>query len=393
MNYDSNQYHKLDYIFLHTYEKDLVNPEEDNVLKYIISKIANVLLFEIFEQADFSPEDYYQDEILQKLEAQFQKKYKGDPEDYEGYENALHDYIEDIYSEPDVIYCYIEDKINYLIENEWCWIKDFKEFNIRGRDKNIVKMKIEFSLRNINFFDNLEEETLINLENIFVNTLNKYLKESYIITHIIKFKDTNAFSKNTELLPKIYSIEMALREVITFILLETFQNKNPYNMLEDFDITKFKKVDKNEDYTPEELSENLENELFLLSFTSYKNFNKIAEFDANKGASLLTKFLRQKNNGAPSALKFLSGIKNLDKEEYAYFKRLFNPIGITNEKYSEFIAGLQIYMPIIEKTRNSIAHNRHLSDDLLSNFEKAHDSLQKHINDFWNNVELYIQNP
>lgn len=393
MNYDSNQYHKLDYIFMHTYENDLANPEEYNILKYVISEMANVLLFEIFKQADFSPEDYYQDEILQKIEAKFQKIYKGDPEDYEGYKYALNDYIEDIYSEPDAIYCYIEDKINYLIENEWCWIKDFKEFNIQGREENIVKIKIEFSLRNINFFDNLEEEVLNNLENIFVDTLNKYLKKSCIITHIIKFKDTNAFSKNVELLPKIYNIEMELREVITFILLETFQDKNPYNLLEDFDITKFKKVDKNEDYTEEELSENLENELFLLSFTSYKNFNKIEEFDANKGASLLTKFLRKKNNEAPNALKFLSGIKNLTKEEYTYFKRLFNPIGIANEKYSEFIAGLQIYMPIIEKTRNSIAHNRHLSDDLLSNFDKAHDSLQKHIDDFWNNVELYIQNP
>ena len=109
------------------------------------------MLFEIFEKADFSPEDYFKDDILHSIENKFQKIYKGNPEDYDAYEYALYEYIEDCYSDPDAIYAYIEDKINYLIENEWNWVKDFKEFNLPQKQEHLVKMGIQFSLRNINF--------------------------------------------------------------------------------------------------------------------------------------------------------------------------------------------------------------------------------------------------
>ena len=124
MQDNSNQNHTIDYIFLHNYEPDLVNPEEYNIKKYIICQLANALLFEIFEKADFSPEDYFKDDILHSIENKFQKIYKGNPEDYDAYEYALYEYIEDCYSDPDAIYAYIEDKINYLIENEWNWFVD-----------------------------------------------------------------------------------------------------------------------------------------------------------------------------------------------------------------------------------------------------------------------------
>lgn len=390
INNSYQESHIVDYIFLHTYKEDFANPKEYNIFKYIISEVANVLLFEIFEKADFSPEDYFQNEILQKIEKKFQKIYKGTPEDYEAYEYALHEYIEDIYSEPDNIYIYIEDKINNLIENEWKWIKAFKEFNLKDREENLVKMEINFSFKNIDLFNNLEEETISNLENMFIETLNKYLQESMYITHIIKFKDEIAFNTNLNLLPKIYEIEMDLRNVITFILLETFQNKNPYNLLEDFNIDKFKRVDNNQDYSAEDLSENLENELFLLSFTNYKKFMELNNYDVDKGIKVLKEILRQKDNISFNALKFLKGIKNLSTEEYSQLKRRFTPEGITFEKYKDFILGLEQYMHIIEIVRNSVAHNRHLTDDIISNFETAYNGLKSHIQDFWDNIEQYL---
>ena len=75
INNSYQESHIVDYIFLHTYKEDFANPKEYNIFKYIISEVANVLLFEIFEKADFSPEDYFQNEILQKIEKKFQKIY------------------------------------------------------------------------------------------------------------------------------------------------------------------------------------------------------------------------------------------------------------------------------------------------------------------------------
>lgn len=389
---NSNQYHKINYIFLHNYEPDIANPEEYNIKKYIICQLANVLLFEIFEKADFSPDDYFKDEILQAIENKFQKIYKGDPEDYDAYEYALCEYIEDYYSNQDAIYAYIEDKINYLIEKEWNWIKDFKEFNFSQKQEYLVKMEIQFSLRNINFFNNLEEEVLISLENTFVASLNQHLKDSYYITHIVKFNDTISFNDNLKLLPQIYELEMALREIITFILLESFQDNTPYNLLEDFNITKFKRVDNGQDFSVEDLLKNMENELFLISFTCYKKFMDLNNYDANKGAKILQEIIRKKDNTSFDALKFLKGIKNLTSDEYNQLKRKFKPIGITFEKYKDFILGLEQYMHIIEIVRNSVAHNRHLTDDIISNFDTAYVGLKKHMQEFWDNIELYLQN-
>ena len=392
MDDNSNQYHNIDYIFLHNYDPDLINPEEYNIKKYVISQLADVLLFEIFEKADFSPEDYFKDEILQAIESKFQKIYKGDPEDYDTYEYALYEYIEDCYTDQDAIHIFIENKINYLIENEWSWIKDFKEFNLSQKQEHLVKMEIQFSLRNINFFDNLEEEVLINLESAFVAIFNKYLNESHYITHIIKFNDTISFNNNLELLPKIYELEMALREVITFILLESFQENDPYNLLEDFNIAKFNRVDNGQEFSSEDLSENMENELFLISFTNYKKFTELSNYDINKGIKILQDVIRKKDNTSFDALKFLKGIRNLNGNEYNQLKRRFNPIGITFEKYKDFILGLEQYMHIIEIVRNSVAHNRHLADDIISNFGTAYTGLKNHIQEFWDNIELYLQN-
>ena len=46
INNSYQESHIVDYIFLHTYKEDFANPKEYNIFKYIISEVANVLLFE-----------------------------------------------------------------------------------------------------------------------------------------------------------------------------------------------------------------------------------------------------------------------------------------------------------------------------------------------------------
>ena len=203
------------------------------------------------------------------------------------------------------------------------------------------------------------EENLIGILQDFGNKL----QEDKHIELVLKYGDEGMQVEHQKYAKEIFDLEMRLREVISFIFVDTYEG-DYYNFIE-FQKVKGKGIKENEKRNVFE--ENFENEFFFLNFNHYSGLY------------------------LPNIIKghILNILIEENKSDKDLKDRILN-MGIFRHRteYNEFLKSIQQDLQSIEKLRNCIAHNRSLTDiDIIENYQTAENKLDKSISDFWDGIQ------
>ena len=214
----------------------------------------------------------------------------------------------------------------------------------RPDDRRITGLSIEFET---------EPERMNAVIDLFNRELSGSSDEGF--KHLLKFHDTDLFERNMNYAKDIFHIEMRLREVLSFIFLDTFADD--FHAVGNYVEVKTGSGEKLENVM---LNKRLENALFYVLFGEYAACNK----NSHK-ADIKT------------IVELLQFAKNFDT-----LQEWWTAKPIRKTAYSDFITSLGSIMSPLEKVRNCVAHNRAIPTDLIANYETAKGNLLKFIDDF-----------
>ncbi len=237
------------------------------------------------------------------------------------------------------IFDWVEVKYNYLLENN----KFIAGFNLEVPEDNIAIIS-EFG------------QKLQDNENMYL---------------ILKYNDEVTQKEYKNYAKEIYDLEMGLREIISFIFLNTYK-EDYYNLLKEIKV-KAQHLDKNNIPNKEYYESHFENEFFFLLFSDYLKISELKELKSLDLIEIIT-----------------------NSNDYDDLKQKIQNRGIVKEKYQDFLAGIKQNIDSIEKMRNCIAHNRSFTETVINNYVEAKENLEHDINEFWdeekNNNKYYFAN-
>jgi len=228
------------------------------------------------------------------------------------------------------IFDWIEIKYNYLSENN----KYIAGFNLEVPEGNIAIIS--------EFGQKLQDDD------------NVYL--------VLKYNDEVMQSEHQIYSKEIFDLEMKLREIISFIFLDTYK-KDFYNLVKDIDVT-IQPLNGNNRADEEYFKKHFENEFFFLPFSGYIRINNLKEL---KKSDLIDTII--------------------NSNKFDDLKQKIQNRGIIKEKYQDFLAGIKENLDSIENLRNCIAHNRSFTDKIINNYVKVKKILEDKIDDFWDEVK------
>lgn len=207
-------------------------------------------------------------------------------------------------------------------------------------------------------------DTAENLSPVFAGFAAELAKvagdEKSGVRHTLKFQDVVARAEQTKFAEEIYEIEMALREVLSFIFLHAYTDE-PHTFLKR---TALKTTPKDEAPSPEALQQRHENQLFHILFNEYALLNLPAE---TKLTNLL-ELIREKNS-------------------FDALRQALDHLPIKCDDHAGFIAGLQRMLDPVERVRNCVAHHRTIPKATLENYPQARVDLRSAIQEFWEKVK------
>jgi len=208
------------------------------------------------------------------------------------------------------------------------------------------------------FILDLEEKDL----NEIIQEFGKKLQEDENIDLVLKYGDEGMQVEYQKYAKEIFDLEMRLREVISFIFLDTYK-EDWHNLLREIDV-KIQPLNKNNKPNGEYYNSHFENEFFFLLFSDYIKLNDLKE-------------LKQ-----PDLIEMI-----INSNEYADLKQKIQNRGIIKNKYQDFLAGIKQNLEPIENLRNGIAHNRSFTDTIIENYAGAKKNLEGTIDKFWDGIQ------
>lgn len=245
----------------------------------------------------------------------------------------------------------------------------YDEFYIEKNDTEIIDLisiKYLTSLKPNKFltgFYIIIEGVESNNFETFLETFINTIKENEDVSSLIKLTDETRFLQYIELYKEIAHLEMQLREILTYIFYKEYP-ESPFSVLGDYPIKPLKEAPNDEDF-----KNRMENEFFYLLFSDYISLEKPKEI---------------------SNIKDISNILE-NSESFESFKEKITKRGISNERHQDFLASLKSNLDTIEKVRNSVAHNRTISERAFGHYEAAKNKLNESFNEFWDNLSQDVQ--
>ena len=206
------------------------------------------------------------------------------------------------------------------------------------------------------FILDLEEDL-----NEIIPEFGKKLQEDENIDLVLKYGDEGMQVEYQRYAKEIFDFEMRLREVISFIFLDSYEG-DYHNLLREVDvkIQPLNKYKPNEEY----YNSHFENEFFFLLFSDYIKLDDLKE-------------LKQ-----PDVMELI-----INSNEYDDLKQKIQNRGIIKKEYQDFLAGIKQNLEAIENLRNCIAHNRSLTNSLIENYPEAKENLEVTIDEFWDRIQ------
>jgi hypothetical protein len=202
----------------------------------------------------------------------------------------------------------------------------------------------------------------------YLDTINS-LEE---VIGLVKLQDDFLQEIAIQYFNKLFTIEMELRNVLTYIL--TYDNKP----IENGTFKEFGIIRKAEAFKENEIKEKYENGLFYLLFNHYASFDEPQKLSPNDISNIL---------------------QDISLSDFYHFKERLQRRHISEERHKDFLASIKDKLKPLEEIRNSVMHIRNLSNTKMSNFDKAMDDfgtekgVQSLITEFWTaeNEELKEQ--
>jgi hypothetical protein len=228
------------------------------------------------------------------------------------------------------IFNWVEVKYNYLSENN----KYIAGFNLEVPEGNIAIIS--------EFGQKLQDD-----DNIYL---------------ILKYNDEVTQKEYKNYAKEIYDLEMGLREIISFIFLNSYK-EDYYNLLRETRV-KVQPLDKNNIPNKEYYESHFENEFFFLLFSDYIKISELKELKSLDLIEIIT-----------------------NSNDYDDLKQKIQNRGIVKKEYQDFLAGIKENLDPIENLRNCIAHNRSFTDKIINNYVKVKKILGDKIDNFWNEVK------
>ena len=157
------------------------------------------------------------------------------------------------------------------------------------------------------------------------------LSGSDSILHSLRFEDPLLREELALRAAEIFSLEMKLRRVLSFIYLHAYQRRDPYELLREEQVDPV-----TPNLSKHDMVAATENQFFHITFSQYIGLNQRRD-------------LRQ----VPQVLRALR-----DSVSYDVFREEVTRRPIANESDAELLDDLQSLMNPIEQMRNCVAHNR-----------------------------------
>lgn len=271
-------------------------------------------------------------------------------------EKSIEQYLEELKFEINVNYCRkITDEKKYIVGFDVVLDTDSEE-PVDDEDSDSIDdgEVSEYT----NFFDSpLDFETDYELD-IILKTFKGNLDEIEAEA-VFKFCDDNLYKKLSLFYEKIFEIEMRLREVFTFIFVDTYK-ADYYNLLKEIKMGDESTFISEED--KKNLPEKLENEFFHMSFSMYKKMGHTKEVISIE----------------EDLIPIIDVSTDLDE-----FKTKIENRGIVKARYNEFFAEINEHLKNLEDLRNCVAHNRTPTDDEIYNYTISSKKLEISIKTFW----------
>ena len=204
----------------------------------------------------------------------------------------------------------------------------------------------------------IDEFKYENIEDI-INSFGQELSNDENINLVVKYIDEGMWKKHQEYAKEIFEFEMKIREILSFIFLNTYEDEY-YDLLSE---VKVKTQSQNGGKSLEYYKNHFENDFFFLLFSDYSNLDKLKKI---KRDDLIEKI---KNNN-----------------DYNELQQDIITRGVNHEQYKDFLLKLKEVLNPIENVRNSIAHNRSISNRALENYEHSKEKLNEFIEEFWSSL-------
>lgn len=187
------------------------------------------------------------------------------------------------------------------------------------------------------------EETLV--EKLVV-AFGRSLNADPTVDHVLKFHDTAQYARNERYAKEIYRLEMQLREVISFIFIDSI-GENYFNLLKDNKVDVVGGADKKP--SEPDFRNNQENEFFFILFNSYVNLNE-----------------RKLPTNSLDLLKVIN-----QAADFSALQESLSAQIIRDHAYVDFMARIKTLVSTVEKIRNCVAHNRSISTTTLGDYQRA----------------------
>ena len=202
---------------------------------------------------------------------------------------------------------------------------------------------------------------ILDLEEDFkeiIPDFGKKIQDDENIALVLKYDDERMQLEHKEYAKAIFVIEMRLREVLSFIFLDTYK-EDYHNLLRDVDV----KILHNSPDT-EYYNRHFENEFFFLLFSDYIRLDNVKKLNQLDLMEII-----------------------INSNEYVDLKQKIQSRGIIKEEYKDFLEGIKQYLEPIENIRNCIAHHRSFSSRMVVNYEGGYENLDRKINEFWDELQ------
>jgi hypothetical protein len=193
----------------------------------------------------------------------------------------------------------------------------------------------------------------------YLDTLKK-LEE---VNSIVKLQDDFLQEIANNYFNKLFSIEMELRNVLTYILA---YDEKPI----DKDVFKEFGVQLAESYEDKNVAENYENGLYYILFNHYASFGEPKKLKAEQISEIL---------------------QEVSLTDFQEFKNRLQRRYISENRHIDFLFSIKSKLKPLEEMRNAVMHSRNLSNTKMANFDKAvtdfgtDKGIQSLIAEFWNN--------
>ena len=198
-----------------------------------------------------------------------------------------------------------------------------------------------------------------------IDDFAKALPDGTTILHVVKFEDPSLQAELQGYAEEIFTIEMKLRRVLSFIYLHAFPNVDFYDLLGDETINPMNSP------VRQQMEAAIENEFFHLTFSQY---------------------IRLNDRKVPNNVRdVISLIRN--SQDYAGLVENLRSDIIANSGDSELLADIQELLDPIEAMRNCVAHNRRPPRGVVSSYPASRDQLNEKLDEYLAGWEIQSNSP